>query len=188
MADKRLLNDEEVRYILRNSFLVEEEIRQWYDTFQVDCPDGRLDKQKLIEMHKKFYKRGSPEDFCELLFKLIDKDGNGTIEFMEYLVAFAIMTSSDPNERLKWAFKLFDLNRNNFIEKSEMVNVVKALYEMIGRECSFDFEDETETDFESGVKSAFDRLDINHDGHISEEEFIEVCKKVPGLAKVLRIG
>ncbi|RWS10224.1 neurocalcin-like protein [Dinothrombium tinctorium] len=188
MADeKRLLSEEDVHYILRNSFLVEEEMRQWYDNFQVDCPDGRLDKPRLIEMYRKFYKKGSPEEFCDLLFRVLDRDGNGTVEFMEFLLALGVMTSSDPNERLKWAFRLFDINQNGFIEQSEMVSVVSALYEMLGRHLSIDGEEEGEEDMASAVENAFSRMDINQDGQISQDEFIEICKKVPRLARALKL-
>ena len=50
--------------------------------FMEDCPDGRMDKDKMQIMFKSIIPEGEAgEQFLEQLFRIFDKDGNGSIDF-----------------------------------------------------------------------------------------------------------
>lgn len=38
-------------------------------------------------------------------------------------------------ERLEWAFNLYDINRDGLISREEMLNIISAIYELMGRFC-----------------------------------------------------
>ena len=44
-----------------------------------DCPDGKLSKNKFIDIYKQFYKKGQVDKFCEHAFRVFDEDGSGYI-------------------------------------------------------------------------------------------------------------
>ena len=46
---------------------------------QKDCPSGKLNKKKFIEVYKQFYPTGKAEKFCEYVFRTFDTDGSGNI-------------------------------------------------------------------------------------------------------------
>ena len=47
-----------------------------------DCPDGRMDKAKMQIMFKSIIPEGAAgEQFLEQLFRIFDKDGDGSIDF-----------------------------------------------------------------------------------------------------------
>ena len=101
------LNDEDIEFLRKNTNYTEKEIRDWYKGFQVDCPDGKLSKEKFMEIYQGFFKGGNPEKFCENVYRTFDEDGNGWIDFKEFLMAIGITTSTNSREKLKWAFKMY---------------------------------------------------------------------------------
>ena len=49
--------------------------------FQVDCPDGQLSKAKITDMYSMILPAGNAHVFVEQIFRIFDKDGNGSIDF-----------------------------------------------------------------------------------------------------------
>ncbi len=47
--------------------------------FQKDCPTGKLNKKKFIDVYKQFYPSGKADKFCEYVFRTFDNDSSGTI-------------------------------------------------------------------------------------------------------------
>ncbi|CAJ0765872.1 3375_t:CDS:2, partial [Entrophospora sp. SA101] len=62
----------------------------------------------------------------------IDADGNGTIDFPEFLTMMARkMKDSDSEQEIKEAFKVFDKDGNGFISAAELRHVMTNLGEKL---------------------------------------------------------
>lgn len=48
---------------------------------KVDCPDGELGKDKILDMYSMILPVGNAKVFVDQIFRIFDKDGNGTIDF-----------------------------------------------------------------------------------------------------------
>ena len=48
-------------------------------------------------------------DFIRYVFDVFDDDDSGTIEFEEFMFALSIISRGSLEERLDWAFRLYDL-------------------------------------------------------------------------------
>ena len=58
----------------------------------------------------------------------VDADGNGTIDFPEFLTMMARkMKDTDSEEEIKEAFKVFDKDGNGFISAAELRHVMTNL-------------------------------------------------------------
>ena len=58
----------------------------------------------------------------------VDADGNGTIDFPEFLTMMARkMRDTDSEEEIKEAFKVFDRDNNGFISAAELRHVMTNL-------------------------------------------------------------
>ncbi|RWS29058.1 neurocalcin-like protein [Leptotrombidium deliense] len=175
------LSDEDLTFLTRNTRYSEKEIRDWYTGFQKDCPDGRLTKKKFMDIYSMFFPSGSPSDFCDHVYRTFDADGDGFISFKEFLLAVGVTTGSDAREKLKWAFKMYDINNDGLIEIAEMDKIIKSLYQMLGNQ-------NASNDQSKKVQFIFDKMDSDKDGKVSLEEFIDVCTSDQQLAKLLCVG
>ena len=48
---------------------------------QADCPDGILDKTQVLDMYSMILPAGNAAVFVDQIFRIFDKDGNGSIDF-----------------------------------------------------------------------------------------------------------
>lgn len=109
-------------------------------------------------------------------------------------------------ERLKWTFKLYDLNGDGCISRGELTEVVQAVHELMGKRIA---EDDRKTreqvrllivfarlcqliifrfpPFFIQVDRVFKKLDLNQDGVITIEEFLEACLKDELITKSLEM-
>lgn len=87
----------------------------------------------------------------------VDQDGNGTIDFDEFLVMMAKkMKESDSEEEIRQAFRLFDKDGDGFISPAELKTVMLNLGEKL-----------TNEEVEEMIKEA----DSDKDGMVNYEEF-----------------
>ncbi|XP_013791421.1 neuronal calcium sensor 2-like [Limulus polyphemus] len=149
-----------------------------------DCPNGKLTKDKFVDLYKMFFAWGQPEKFCEHVFRTFDMDGNGYIDFKEFLLALAITSEGSMQERLKWAFRMYDINGDGHIEKPEMTLIVQALYEMLGPAVKNLPVDTPE----QRTQVIFDKMDSNKDGCLTLKEFLNGCLEDPTLAVLLNVN
>ena len=52
------------------------------------------------------------------------------------LISLSTLLHGNLNQKLSWTFRLYDLNGDGTITKTEMANVVVAVYELLGIECA----------------------------------------------------
>ncbi|RRT81724.1 hypothetical protein B296_00005170, partial [Ensete ventricosum] len=55
------------------------------------------------------------------MIREVDVDGNGTIEFDEFLNVIAMRTKEAADAELREAFKVFDIDDNGYISPSEVM-------------------------------------------------------------------
>ena len=46
------------------------------------------------------------QHFCDHVFRTLDLDGNGSLDFREYVLAMDLVEAKTPEDKLKWAFKM----------------------------------------------------------------------------------
>lgn len=90
----------------------------------------------------------------------VDVDGNGSIDFPEFLTMMARkMKDTDSEEEIIEAFKVFDKDGNGFISRAELSHVMTNLGEKL-------------TDEE--VDGMIHEADVDGDGFINYEEFVRM--------------
>ena len=47
-------------------------------------------------------------------------------------MAINITAKGDPEKKLKWAFKMYDVDGNGEIDKNEMLQIIQSIYDLIG--------------------------------------------------------
>lgn len=178
--DLTVLTEEEIQRLANNTSYSRQQIEDWHRGFIHDCPNGKLEKKKFLAVYQKFYPEGKADKFCSQVFQTFDSDGNGYIDFVEFLIAVNITSHGDVREKLRLAFEMYDINKNGKIDKKEMTKVVTAIYDLLGEENR-----KGDNSPENRVKKIMEKLDVNDDKSISRDEFVEGCLKDDFLRQLL---
>uniref|UniRef100_A0A8C5JGG5 EF-hand domain-containing protein n=1 Tax=Junco hyemalis TaxID=40217 RepID=A0A8C5JGG5_JUNHY len=134
------------------------EIHHWYKKFMTECPSGQLTEHEFKQF---FGLRGlDPEanKYIEQMFRTFDMNKDGYIDFMEYVAALSLVLRGKMEQKLRWYFKLYDVDGNGCIDRHELLNIIKAIRAINGGD--------HETSAEEFTNRVFDRIDVNGDGKV----------------------
>ena len=95
------------------------------------------------------------------LFRSIDLDGSGEIDYTEFIAATIEARGAIENDRLEEAFKFFDGDNKGYITKDCLRQLMQ--FGLLGRNFTDEYVDEV-----------FDECDLNHDGIISFNDFLSL--------------
>merc|ERR1712194_390206 len=105
------------------------------------------------------------------MFNVFDMDHSNSIELKEFIVVLSRYTTAARAEKLKFAFLMFDEDGSGYIEREELINMLRA---------SFVIEGFSEEQLEERADQVFKHLNLNPDDHIDYEVFLKLAS-VPGL-------
>ncbi|CAM1311893.1 Uncharacterised protein g5829 [Pycnogonum litorale] len=141
--------------------LSEEQVAEFREAFMLfdKDEDGRITSAELGVVMRSLGQRPTENELRDMVNE-VDTDGNGTIEFNEFLQMMSKkMKDTDNEEELKEAFRVFDKNNDGFISASELRHVMTNLGEKL-----------TDEEVEEMIKEA----DLDGDGLVNYDEFVTI--------------
>ncbi|TRZ03277.1 hypothetical protein DNTS_006711 [Danionella cerebrum] len=157
--------------------ILAEDMHHWYNKFMKESPSGLI---TLFELKSILGLQGMNENanrYVEQVFFTFDMDGDGYIDFVEYIAAVSLMLKGEINQKLKWYFKLFDQDGNGKIDKDELETIFAAIQ---------DITRDREIVPEEIVALIFEKIDVNGEGELTLEEFIDGAKQHPEIMDMLK--
>lgn len=138
-----------------------DEYKEAFDMFDKDH-SGTISVDEIAKIMKNFGNPMSKDEIREMI-KDIDTSGDGELDFDEFvtLMQRQEVVEDDDDEVLR-AFKSFDKDQNGYITNNEFRYILTKLGERF-------------TDQE--VDTLFRECDLNDDGRLDYEEFIEFWRK-----------
>ncbi|CAN0922554.1 Calcineurin B-like protein 4 [Linum grandiflorum] len=133
--------------------------------------------EALYQLFKKLSSSIIDDGLIHKVFDLFDVKRNGVIEFGEFVRSLGVFHPDAPVEdKISFAFRLYDLRQTGFIEREELKEMVVALL----HESDLMLSDDV---VELIVDKTFEDADMKGDGRIDTEEWKQFVKKNPSLIK-----
>ncbi|XP_071825640.1 NADPH oxidase 5-like isoform X3 [Apostichopus japonicus] len=119
--------------------------------------------------------------FAERFFAQFDADGSGYISLDELLDGLHLLTKGDPVDKLRFLFKVYDVDGNGSVDREELGTVLKSCMEESALKLD-------EHQLEELSSALFEAADTDGSGTISFEELKEELEKNPEVLENLTIS
>lgn len=101
------------------------------------------------------------------MIAIFDEDGGGDVDFQEFVTGLSAFSSKgNKEEKLRFAFKVYDIDRDGYISNGELFIVLKM---MVGNNLK-------DIQLQQIVDKTIMEADKDQDGKISFEEFTEMVE------------
>ncbi|NWI95232.1 PCAT2 acyltransferase, partial [Pitta sordida] len=129
-------------------------VREQLNTFAAIASASKGGRIGIEEFAK--YLKLPVSDVLKELFLLFDRDGDGTIDFREYVIGLSILCNpANTEETIKMAFKLFDMDDDGTINENEFASIIQSALGVP----------------ELDVSMLFKEIDADGTGKLSYDEF-----------------
>merc|ERR1711936_427483 len=155
---KPVLRPEDIAALSKSSGLDETQVKQSFDAFINEHPDGKMRPKDFREMMQKALPTKDANKMEKHVFRIYDSNNDGSIDFIEFMVIFYIMGGGNPEEVLGKIFRVFDVNSDGSITLTEMTKLIKDMYGLLKDE------DPNLAAKDLVAKTAFAEMDKDMDG------------------------
>ncbi|XP_015430140.1 PREDICTED: NADPH oxidase 5 [Dufourea novaeangliae] len=188
----RLIDEENVGYVSSTQII------DFIDSVSDRRPLGGFDKTSLEWLEKIFKQMVGNEKeirreefnkivtsknpfFTDRAFQIFDKDNSGAISLQEFLDAMHQFAGKTPDDKIKFLFKVYDIDGDGLIQLRELEHVMRACMEENGMEFS-------EEQIKELTVALFEDADQVNRGAITYEALKSQLKKHGGLLENLSIS
>ncbi|KAF3856370.1 hypothetical protein F7725_017093 [Dissostichus mawsoni] len=111
------------------------ESHQWYRKFMTECPSGVLTYYEFKQFFGLRNLSEASNAYVWTMFSTFDMNGvssfiflwqDGYIDFMEYVAALSLVLKGGVQQKLRWYFKLYDVDRSGYIDQEELLQIIKV--------------------------------------------------------------
>ncbi|KAL1922409.1 uncharacterized protein VTP21DRAFT_9948 [Calcarisporiella thermophila] len=141
-----------------------EEIQRLYRRFMKLDKDGSgtIDKDEFLSIPQV-----ANNPLASRMIDIFDEDGGGDVDFKEFITGLSIFSAKgNKTEKLRFAFKVYDMDRDGYISNGELFLVLKM---MVGNNLR-------DQQLQQIVDKTIMEADKDQDGRISFEEFLAVVE------------
>lgn len=124
--------------------------------------DGKLSMDEVKVGYENHYGISMTDEEIERMFRSVDSDNSGFIDYSEFVVAAMNEKQLTSNDKLQAAFNMFDKDGSGVISSDEIKDV-------LGFGGNLDTKQ---------IDAIIKQVDDNGDGEISFEEFINMMRKM----------
>nr|XP_033783012.1 Kv channel-interacting protein 1 isoform X1 [Geotrypetes seraphini] len=160
------------------------ELQVLYRGFKNECPSGVVNEDTFKQIYSQFFPHGDASMYAHYLFNAFDTAQTGSVKFEDFVMALSILLRGTVHEKLRWTFNLYDINKDGYINKEEMMDIVKAIYDMMGKYTYPVLKEDTPRQH---VDIFFQKMDKNKDGVVTLDEFMESCQEDDNIMRSLQL-
>ncbi|XP_071043536.1 Kv channel-interacting protein 4-like isoform X10 [Parasteatoda tepidariorum] len=161
------------------------ELQLMYRGFKQECPSGMVREETFKGIYAQYFPKGADtSQYAHYVFNTFDQDHTGAITFTDFVIGLSVLARGSLQEKLRWVFSLYDINGDGYITKDEMSRIIASIYDMMGKSIDPPMEEFTTRDH---VERVFQKLDLNNDGVVTMEEFMNSCTQDEHIKKSMTV-
>eukprot|EP00762_Andalucia_godoyi_P004590 ANDGO_05187.mRNA.1 Frequenin-1 len=134
------------------------------------------------EFEKYLVSAGQNEFLASVAFQAFDRNSDGEIEFFEFVHALSAMTRGTRDEKLDFAFNLYDIDGDGHVSKDELLKIIGGLYQSEG---GFSKDDNFLETVEQLVEKILREQDHDFDDALTKDEFLAAIMDDPTIVQIL---
>eukprot|EP00061_Rhincodon_typus_P015882 g43808.t1 len=93
------------------------ELQVLYRGFKTECPSGVVNEETFKQIYSQFFPQGDSSMYAHFLFNAFDTDHNGSVSFENFVTGLSVILRGSIEDKLSWAFNLYDLNKDGCITR-----------------------------------------------------------------------
>ncbi|KAF5605418.1 calcineurin subunit B [Fusarium pseudocircinatum] len=149
---------------LRKRFMKLDKVRKLSDFFVLCHVDnsGTIERDEFLSLPQI-----SSNPLATRMIAIFDEDGGGDVDFQEFVTGLsAFSAKGNKEQKLQFAFKVYDIDRDGYISNGELFIVLKM---MVGSNLK-------DQQLQQIVDKTIMEADLDKDGKISFEEFTKMVE------------
>lgn len=120
------LDQETMDMLQKRTRMSPKELKDWHKRFRKQFPDGKMSRSQFAAVYSDFFPGGHSGAFADIVFKSFDTNGDGSVNFSEFTCALGIINNGSVDEKINWAFDLYDQDKNGVITMQELTTMLKV--------------------------------------------------------------
>jgi len=160
---------------VKNSSFSELELKKLYRRFKMLDKDGSgaLSTEEFLSIPDL-----ALNPLLERILQIFDKNGDNEVQFSEFIGVLSTLSDKGTKEdKLKFAFQVYDIDGDGFISNGELFRVLKM---MVGTNL-------TDVQLQQIVDKSILEGDSDGDGKVSFEDFVKIIGSSEGIDEKLTI-
>ncbi|KAL6077112.1 Visinin-like 1b [Balamuthia mandrillaris] len=160
------------------------ELLNVHKQFITEAPEGVIPRNSFRPVLERM---GVTDSFLQdLIFRVFDGKRDGVIDFGEFVCALSVITRGTADQKLEFAFRVYDLDGDGYISKPEMSQIMKSFVEVVGGDV-VTFSGKKFESHDQLVDEFFEQMDASGTGRISLAEYKEGAMKNPDIIQGLKL-
>lgn len=137
-------------------------VEQWVAPDVSQDNSGTIERDEFLSLPQV-----SSNPLATRMIAIFDEDGGGDVDFQEFVSGLSAFSSKgNKEEKLRFAFKVYDIDRDGYISNGELFIVLKM---MVGSNLK-------DQQLQQIVDKTIMEADLDRDGKISFEEFTKMVE------------
>lgn len=133
---------------------------------------GFINEEKFKAIYSRFFLYGDCTRYVHYVFHCLDDDHDNILHFEDLVLSLSLLSGNSVTDKLDWTFRLYDLKHDGVISREELLDIVTSIYDLLG--------DSSEPPVlpitaQQHADSVFQRLDVDGDGVVSYDDFMQSC-------------
>ena len=131
---KYVLTEDDIKWFTKHTMITEQDVRNRYEQFVKMHPLGKIGKNDYTNLLKDCYGKNIEYKGLEkYIFETYDRNGDGWVDFSEFLKVLYILSNSPPKEKLELLFRVFDSDQNGYISSHEVKVMMTDFFHLLGK-------------------------------------------------------